>query len=293
MNFKSGFIALIGSPNVGKSTLLNTIIGTKISIVSKKPQTTRNRIAGVLTRADYQMVFLDTPGLHTPKNKLGEFMVSVAHSTAKDVDVALFIADAKMGVKERDEEILAKLKEGSLVIALNKIDAVSEEEISLLQNKLEGYNKPIFLISAKNGDGVAELIDHLKTYLTVGPKFYTDDMITDQPERLIMAELIREKALKCIGKEIPHGIGVAIEKMDYDEEKNIYNIDALIFCEKDSHKGIIIGAKGKMLKRIGTMAREDMQSFLEEKVFLQVWVKVKEDWRNKNATLKTLGYYGD
>lgn len=292
MEFKSGFIALTGSPNVGKSTLLNALVGTKIAIVSKKPQTTRNRITGVLTREDYQMIFIDTPGLQTPKNKLGEFMLKTAEQTARDVDAALFVADARVGVREKDEEILARLIKSKtpLVIALNKIDTVDGERVAEQEKILGKYAKPVFCISAAEKLGLAELVEYLKQYLVEGPMYYPADMVTDQPEQVIAAELIREKALKSIGKEIPHGIGVAVEKLEREEERDLTNIDAVIYCEKDSHKGIIIGAGGRMLKKIASAAREDMQMLFGGKVFLQVWVKVKPDWRNKIGMLRTLGY---
>ncbi|BDF58533.1 GTPase Era [Christensenellaceae bacterium] len=293
MEFKSGFIALLGSPNVGKSTLLNALVGTKIAIVSKKPQTTRNRITGVVTREDFQMIFMDTPGLHTPKNKLGEFMVKTAEQAARDVDAVLFVVDAKAGARERDMEILDKLtrqKDIPLIIAINKIDAVDGTRIEEVEDSLKHFDKKIIRISAAQGLGLDLLMEALKAYLVDGPMYYPADMVSDQPERVIAAELIREKALKSIGKEIPHGIGVEIEKLQYDEEKEILNIDAVIYCEKDSHKGIIIGAGGRMLKKIASAAREDMQMLFDSKVFLQVWVKVKPDWRNKISVLRTLGY---
>ncbi|MBC5647337.1 GTPase Era [Christensenella tenuis] len=292
MEFKSGFIALTGSPNVGKSTLLNALVGTKIAIVSKKPQTTRSRITGVLTREEYQMVFMDTPGLQTPKNKLGEFMLKTAEQTARDVDAVLFVADAKVGVREKDEEILKRLGTGEtpLVIALNKIDAVDGERVREQEEILGKYGRKVFRISAAEKLGLAELVEYLKQYLVEGPMYYPAEMVTDQPEQVIAAELIREKALKSIGKEIPHGIGVVVEKLEREEDRELTNIDAVIYCEKDSHKGIIIGAGGRMLKKIASAAREDMQMLFGGKVFLQVWVKVKPDWRNKSGMLRTLGY---
>lgn len=289
--YQSAFIALLGSPNVGKSTLLNALVGKKIAIVTKKAQTTRNKITGILTTKDWQMVFIDTPGLHTPKNKLGEFMVKTAESAARDVDVVLFMADAKTGVRDRDMGILEKLdKNIPLIIAINKVDAVPEERVEELEEQLKPLDKKIMRMSAKTGEGVEELIEELKQYLQEGPMFYPEDMTTDQPDQQIVAEIIREKALKGIGKEIPHGIGVEVEKMQYDAQKSIWNIDAVIYCEKDSHKGIIIGAQGRMLKKIASSAREDMEQFLKSKVYLQVWVKVRPDWRNKSAMLRTLGY---
>ncbi len=292
--FKSTFIALLGSSNVGKSTLLNHIVGSKIAIVSKKPQTTRNRIVGVYTQEDYQMVFFDTPGIHLPKNKLGEYMVQTAESTAKDVDVILFLVDAKTGARERDQEILEHLPKGVPVyIAINKIDAVDEQRVAEVEESVSKYGYEIFKISAQQGTGVKELMKALEKYLQEGPMFYPQDMITDQPKQTIVAELIREKALKSIGKEIPHGIGVEIEKFAKEPERELYNIDAVIYCERDSHKGIIIGAGGRMLKKIASAARTDIEQMLGTQVFLQIWVKVKPDWRNKMSVLRTLGYNAD
>lgn len=290
-NFKSAFVALLGSANVGKSTLINALVGRKIAIVTKKAQTTRNKITGILTTADWQMVFLDTPGLHTPKNELGKFMVKTAEAAARDVDVVVFMADAKVGVRERDMSILEKLDPKiPLLIAINKIDAVDEARLAEVQESVAPLGKKILCISAKTGEGLDALLAELEQYLQDGPMYYPEDMHTDQPQRQIVAEIIREKALKGIGKEIPHGIGVDIEKMAYDEEKKLWNIDAVIYGEKESHKGIIIGAQGRMLKKIASAAREDMEQMLDSKVFLQVWVKIRPDWRNKASMLRTLGY---
>lgn len=289
--FSSEFVALIGSPNVGKSTLLNAFVGEKIAIVSKKPQTTRNRITGILTGEDYQIVFLDTPGIHMPKNKLDEYMVKTAQSAARDVDVVLFVADVKTGVRERDREILDGLpKNVPVLIALNKIDAVDKERVDEVKYSLAETGYPVFLISAAQGIGIAELEDALKEHLKEGPMFYPPDISTDQPKRVLAAEMIREKALKSIGKEIPHGIGVEVDSFAFDEEKQLYRIEAVIYTERESHKKIIIGGGGSMLKKIGTAARIELEEMLGEKVFLQLWVKVKENWRNKNGMLRKLGY---
>jgi GTP-binding protein Era len=287
---KSAFIALLGSPNVGKSTLLNAFIGRKIAIVTKKAQTTRNRITGILTTDTYQMVFVDTPGIMQPKNKLGEFMVKTAESVAKDVDVVLFLADAKTGARERDQQTLANLAHLPVIIAVNKTDAVDDARIQEVENSLRVFDRPMFRVSAKTGAGVDLLLKELEQYLVDGPQFYPQSMVTDQPESFTLAEIIREKALKGIGKEIPHGIGVEIEKHVFDDQKKIYHIDAVIYCEKDSHKGIVIGKGGAMLKKLASAARKDMEELLGHKVFLQVFVKVKPDWRNKPSILKTLGY---
>jgi len=290
-NFKSAFVALLGSANVGKSTLINALVGRKIAIVTKKPQTTRNKITGILTTEDWQMVFLDTPGLHTPKNELGRFMVKTAEAAARDVDVVVFMADAKVGVRDRDKGILERLDPAiPLVIAVNKIDAVDEQRLDEVEETLRPLGKKIVRISAKTGAGLDELLAELEHYLQPGPMYYPEDMHTDQPQRQIVAEIIREKALKSIGKEIPHGIGVDVEKMVYEEDKKLWKIDAVVYGEKESHKGIIIGAQGRMLKKIASAAREDMEQLLGTKVFLQVWVKIKPDWRNQNSMLRTLGY---
>lgn len=290
---KSAFIALLGSPNSGKSTLLNAFLGRKVSIVTKKAQTTRNRITGIRTTDDYQMVFVDTPGLMSPKNKLDEYMVKTAQNAAYDVDVALFLIDAKRGLMERDHALLEGFRKLPLIIVINKTDAVDSARLEEIRESLALFDKKIFEISAKTTEGVPALLKELETYLVEGPMYYPEDMITDQPETLILAEIIREKALNSIGKEIPHGIGVEIEKFEFDAKKSIYHIDAIIYCEKDSHKGIIIGAGGAKLKKIGSNARLDMETLLKHKVFLQLFVKVKPDWRNKNTMLRTLGYRDD
>ena len=290
-DFKSGFIALIGSPNVGKSTLMNRIVGTKISIVSKKPQTTRTKISGVLTKKDYQIIFLDTPGIHPAKNQLDEIMLKTIDQAMGDVDAVLFIVDAKAGIREQDTGMIERLEKQKIpyVIAINKIDAVDKQCMLELIEEL-GEDKDVFPISAKMGDGVDELLLSLQKFLSEGPKYYPDDSITDQPERVIAAEIIREKALKHLGKEVPHGIGVEIERIEADDKKDIINMDAVIYCEKESHKGIVIGRGGSKLKKIASEARLDIQTLFGQQVFLQVWVKVKEDWRNQNSILKILGY---
>jgi len=290
-DYKSGFIALIGSPNVGKSTLLNRIVGTKVSIVSKKPQTTRTKISGILTKKDFQIIFLDTPGIHPAKNTLDEIMLRTIESAIADVDAVLYIMDAKAGVRETDREMIEKLSRQKIpfIILPNKIDAVDKNCLIQIMEELGGEYK-ICPVSAKLGDGVDELLLCLQQYLPEGPKYYPEDMITDQPERTIAAEIIREKALKHLGKEIPHGIGVEIERIETDEAKDIVNMDAVIYCEKESHKGIIIGRGGLKLKKIASEARVDIQVLFGQKVFLQVWVKVKKDWRNQDSILKALGY---
>lgn len=287
----SEFVALLGSPNVGKSTLINAIVGKKIAIVTKKPQTTRNRIVGVYTTKKYQMVFLDTPGIHTPENKLSEFMVKTAETAARDVDVNVFMVDAKVGLGDRDKEILRDMpKDVPLIFAINKTDAVSVERLEEVREQVEAYGKDIVDISAKHGLGVGTLIHALTPYLKEGPMFYPEEMVTDQPDEVIVSEIIREKALKSIGKEIPYGIGVEIEQFRKEENRDLYHIEAVVYVERDSHKKIVIGAEGKKLKKIGSEARADIEQLLGMQVYLKIWVKVKPDWRNQQSFLKTLGY---
>ena len=291
MSYKSGFVAIMGSPNVGKSTLLNRFIGMKIAIVSKKAQTTRNKVVGILTTDSYQIIFLDTPGLHTPKNKLGKYMVDTAYSAQKDVDATLMVIDAEAGIKERDSEIIGRLNSERFIAAINKSDAVSADRIEEIKKRLISLKidaKKIFVISALCGHGVEELEKALLNFLEEGPQYYPPDMVTDRPERFIAAELIREKILENIDDEIPHGVGVEIEKIE--EYENLTKVFAVIYCERASHKGIIIGAKGSMLKKIGAQARKDMQLLFDTKVYLELWVKVKDDWRNSLFMLKELGY---
>ena len=295
MVFKSAFIAIVGSPNVGKSTLINRIVGAKVAIVSKKPQTTRNKIAGILTGRDFQMVFLDTPGVHSPKNKLGEYMVRTAFDTTRDVEAVLFVCDAKHGLGQRDKDILHQLIKGGLpvVAAINKIDAAGKAKIIAMAESIQGEGLPpddVFFISAKTGEGVDELMADIKRYLADGPKYYPDDTYTDQPERVIAAEMIREKALGLLKEEVPHGIGVRIDRVQFREDKPIVEIGATIICERQSHKGIIIGKGGKMLKNIGTQARGDLEMLFGTKVFLELWVKVEESWRNSRRVMHELGY---
>lgn len=293
-NFKSGFIAIVGSPNVGKSTLLNGIIGTKVAITSSKPQTTRNVIQGVLTGKDFQIVFLDTPGLHTPKNKLGEYMMKTAKESVREVDAILFLIDLRIGIKDRDKENLIAFANSGIpmIVALNKSDIVSEKRIEEVEEQLRELNvvKKPFIISAKTKDGVDMLLSKLKSYLEEGPKYYPDDMYTDQPERFIAAEMIREKAMVFLRDELPYGVGVEIERVSEREDKDIIDVAAVIYCERQSHKGIIIGKKGDMLKKIGQEARIDLEMLFGTKVFLELWVRVKKDWRNSTSMLKLLGY---
>ncbi len=292
--YKSGFFSIIGCPNVGKSTLLNTLIGQKIAIVSDRAQTTRNRITGILTEKDYQMIFLDTPGMMEPRNKLGQFMQKTAESASLDTEAVIAVFDAVHGFKSRDQLILEKLKQIRIpkIAILNKIDAVEQETINQLHQSLESTNlfEHVLDISAIHGTGIESLLNVLKEYLVEGPQYYPEDMVTDQPERLIVAEIIREKALLLLKDEVPHGIGVETEKMETRPDGNLMDIWATIYCERDSHKGIIIGKGGKMLKKIGMEARKDIEWLLDIRVNLQLWIKVKEDWRNRQQVLNELGY---
>ena len=291
-DYKSGFVTLIGRPNVGKSTLMNYLIGQKIAITSNKPQTTRNRIQTVLTTEEGQIVFVDTPGIHKAKNKLGEYMVNVAERTLNEVDVVLWLVEPTtfIGAGEKHfAEQLGKVKT-PVILVINKVDMVKKEDILTF---IDAYRKiydfaEIVPVSARNGDNTDELVKVILKYLPYGPQFYDEDTITDQPERQIVSELIREKALHCLNDEIPHGIAVAIDSMKY--RRKIVDIDATIICERDSHKGIIIGKQGAMLKKIGSTARFEIEKMLDCKVNLQLWVKVKKDWRDSDFLIKNFGY---
>ena len=290
--YKSGFATLIGRPNVGKSTLMNRLIGQKIAITSNRPQTTRNRIQTVLTTEEGQIVFLDTPGIHKAKNKLGEYMVNVAERTMEDVDVILWLVEPTgyIGVGER--HIIEQLKKTKtpVILVINKIDTVKKDALFAF---IDTYRKEldfqeIVPVSALKGNNTDELVKCIFKYLPYGPAFYDEDTITDQPMRQIVAELIREKALRLLEDEIPHGIAVSIESMK--EKGKICHIDATIVCERESHKGIIIGKGGAMLKKIGSTARPEIEDLLEMQVNLQLWVKVKKDWRDSDFLLKNFGY---
>lgn len=293
MDTRSAFIAVVGSPNVGKSTLVNRMVGEKVAIVSKKPQTTRNRIAGVLTEGDSQMVFLDTPGIHAPKDKLGEYMVKTAFDALRGVDAVLFVCDADFGLGERDMAILKELGrcEAPVIAAVNKTDIAGAEKSALAaeQIKITGIGGAC-LISAKTGEGVAELMEALRQYLVPGPKYYPDDSYTDQAERVVAAEMIREKALNILRQEVPHGIGVVVEKVSQREEKQITDVSAIIICDRPGHKAIIIGKGGQMLKRIGTEARADLEMLFGTKVFLELFVRVEQGWRDNKRIMHELGY---
>lgn len=292
--FKSGFVTLIGRPNVGKSTLMNHLIGQKIAITSDKPQTTRNRIQTVYTQEDGQIIFLDTPGIHKAKNKLGEYMVSIAERTMKEVDVILWLVEPStfIGAGERHiAEQLTKVKT-PVILVINKVDTVKKEEIlRFIQAYKDIYPfAEIVPVSALKGENTKELIKTVFSYLSQGPMYYDEDTITDQPEKQITAELIREKALKLLSDEIPHGIAVAIDSMKEREDGSMIDIDATIVCERDSHKGIIIGKKGDKLKQIGMQSRREIENLLDMKVNLKLWVKVKKDWRDSDFLIKNYGY---
>lgn len=294
-NFKSGFCAIIGMPNVGKSTLLNTIAGQKIAIISDKPQTTRNKILAVYSTDDVQIIFTDTPGIHNPHNKLGEFMVKAANESMRDTDVVLFVVDATKGIRTKEREIaenIGKLGIPSILI-INKIDLIKKEDLLPMIADFSNINHfdDIIPISAKEADGVPALLSVLEDYLEAGPMFYDEDTVTDQPEKQIAAEIIREKMLWLLEQEIPHGIAIEITRMK--EKKNVTEINATIYCEKKSHKGIIIGKNGDMLKRIGSLARGDIEKMLDKKVYLELWVKIKNDWRNSDFLIKNFGYKDD
>lgn len=292
--FKSGFVTIIGRPNVGKSTLMNHLIGQKIAITSNKAQTTRNRIQTVYTGEEGQIVFLDTPGINRAKNKLGEYMLSAAENTLREVDVILWIVEPTTYIGAGERYIIEKLEKvhTPVILVVNKTDTVNEEDIfKAINTYKEVYDfKEIVPVSALKDKNTDELIKTIFAYLEEGPQYYDEDTITDQPERAIVAEMIREKALRSLDKEVPHGIAVVIDRMKDREGGNIVDIDATIVCERDSHKGIIIGKQGAMLKKIGTQARKDMENLLDTKVNLKLWVKVKKDWRDSEFLLKNYGY---
>ena len=293
-DFKSGFAAIIGRPNVGKSTLMNHLIGQKIAITSRKPQTTRNRIQTVYTDEQGQIVFLDTPGIHKAKNKLGEYMVNVAQRTFKDADVVLWLVEASTYVGAGERHIAEQLKTCKLpvILVINKVDTVKKEEVpSFIQAYRNLYDfAEIVPVSALRSQNLDTLLECIFKYLPYGPQFYDEDTVTDQPQRQIVAEMIREKALRTLDEEIPHGIAVTIDRMKERPDGKIVDIDATIICERDSHKGIIIGKQGAMLKKIGSAARYEIENMLEQKVNLKVWVKVKKDGRDSDYLIKNFGY---
>lgn len=291
-DYKSGFVTLIGRPNVGKSTLMNYLIGQKIAITSNKPQTTRNRIQTVLTTEEGQVVFVDTPGIHKAKNKLGEYMVNVAERTLNEVDVVMWLVEPTTFIGAGEQHIASQLKkvQTPVILVINKIDSVKPEEVlaSISAYKALYEFAEIVPVSARNGNNTEELLKVIMKYLPYGPQFYDEDTVTDQPERQIVAEIIREKALHSLNEEIPHGIAVAIDQMKM--RNKVMHIDATIICERDSHKGIIIGKQGNMLKKIGSTARFEIERMLECKVNLKLWVKVKKDWRDSEFLMKNFGY---
>ena len=292
--FKSGFVSIVGRPNVGKSTLMNNVVGEKIAIMSDKPQTTRNTIQAVYTDEEAQVVFLDTPGIHKPKNKLGEFMVKSATDAFKNVDLVLFVVDESKKIGPGDRKIIDDLKniKTPVVLVLNKIDQLNEEELFDLMKmyNAEGVFEQIVPISALKGRNINELLKVIKSHLEEGPQYFPDYMITDQPERVLVSELIREKVLHYINDEVPHGVAVEIERMKSRKDKEIVDISAVIYCERDSHKGIIIGKNGRKLKGIGKSARADIELLLGSQANLQLWVKVKENWRNLQNYVSNFGY---
>lgn len=294
-DYKSGFVTLIGRPNVGKSTLMNHLIGQKIAITSNKPQTTRNRIQTVLTTEEGQIVFVDTPGIHKAKNKLGEYMVNVAERTLNEVDVVVWLVEPSTFIGAGEKHIIEQLKKVKtpVILVINKVDMVKREEVFAF---IDAYQKQydfaaIVPVSARTGENTDELVKVLFQYLPYGPQFYDEDTITDQPQRQIVAEIIREKALHALNEEIPHGIAVAIDRMEF--KRKLVNVDATIICERDSHKGIIIGKQGAMLKKIGSNARFEIEKMLEMQVNLKLWVKVKKDWRDSDFLIKNFGYTKD
>lgn len=291
--FKSGFIAIIGRSNVGKSTLMNEIIGDKVAIVSDRPQTTRNQIKGIFTTKDYQMVFIDTPGLHLPKTKLGKYMVQAVTDSLEEVDAVIVVIDASEYIGAGDMSAIAKLEQVSTpaILVLNKIDKIEKAELLKIIDRFKDNKKisNIIPISALTGDGIEELVDVLAGFLPEGPKFFPDDMITDRPEMFIVREIIREKALQNIREEIPHGVGIEILKIEQVRD-NLMEIHANIVCEKQSHKPIIIGKRGSMIKKLGTEARKDIEKLFASKVNLQLWVRIKPMWRDNISLMKDYGY---
>lgn len=290
---KSAMITICGRPNVGKSTLTNALVGEKIAIVSNKPQTTRNRISAVVTRGNTQFVLMDTPGFHKPRTRLGDYMVNVVKESVADVDAVMLLVEPIANIGRQEEELIARLKETNVpaVLVINKIDTVEKSELLEVMAKYSqahGFDA-IIPISAKNNEGLDELMEQLDKYAVEGPQLFPNDMISDQPEKQICAELVREKLLLCLDKEIPHGTAVEVTKFS-ERENGIIDMDVTIFCEKASHKGIIIGKQGAMLRKIGEMARADIEAFMGTKVFLQTWVKVKENWRDSMAQLRNFGY---
>ena len=290
---KTVMITVCGRPNVGKSTLTNALVGEKVAIVSNKPQTTRNRITAIVNRGDTQFVLMDTPGFHKPRTRLGDYMVKVVRQSVADVDCALLLVEPVASVGQQEAALLARLRETGVpvILGINKIDTVDKPRLLevLAAYSAAGDFDAILPLSARCGEGLDELLDELEKYAEEGPRLFPEDMITDQPERQICAELVREKLLKCLDKEIPHGTAVEVSRFQ-EREDGVIELEVTIYCEKDSHKGIIIGKKGAMLKKVGELARADLEAFLGAKVYLQTWVKVKENWRDSSALLRNFGF---
>lgn len=293
---KTGFVAMIGRPNAGKSTLLNQILDRKVAIVSDKPQTTRNRITGILTTEEAQIIYVDTPGIHKPHHKLGEFMVETAESTLYDVDVVYYLVDASQAFGKGEQYVLEQVEQAGVpaFLLLNKMDLLTpEKQVTLLtQWQQRGEFAEVFPISALKGNNVAELVDVTIDYLEEGPMYYPEDAVTDQPKEIVIAEMIREKILLMTHDEVPHSIAVTVEDISRQKDGKLH-INAAIYVERQSQKGIIIGKQGTMLRKIGSQARRDIEYLLGEKIYLELWVKVNEDWRNKRSVLKTMGYEKD
>ena len=290
---KSAMITLCGRPNVGKSTLTNALVGEKVAIVSNKPQTTRNRITAIVNRGDTQFVLMDTPGFHKPRTRLGDYMVNVVKESVADVDCVLLLVEPVAAIGPQEEELIARIRQSEepAILVINKNDTVDKTrllEVMALYSQAYDFDA-ILPVSARTGDGLEELMEELSKYAVEGPHFFPEDMITDQPERQICAELVREKLLQCLDKEIPHGTAVEVTRFA-ERDNGIIDLEVTIYCEKDSHKGIIIGKKGAMLKKIGELARQDIEEFMGAKVYLQTWVKVKENWRDSMAQLRNFGF---
>ena len=292
---KSGIITICGRPNVGKSTLTNALVGEKVAIVTNKPQTTRNRICGVRTRGESQFVFVDTPGLHKARTRLGDYMVNVVKESVADVDAVMLLVEPIPNVGAPEEQLIARIKtlRCPAVLVINKVDTLDKKEklLEVIQTYEQAHQfQAVVPISAKTGEGVDELLDVLEGYLPQGPQLFPEDMTSDQPERQMMAEILREKLLLCLDKEIPHGTAVEITRFA-ERDDEVVEVEATIYCEKNSHKGIIIGKGGSMLKKVSTLARQDMERFMGTKVYLQTWVKVKENWRDNPAAIQNFGYH--
>ncbi len=294
---KNIMVTIAGRPNVGKSTLANTLTGEKIAIVTNKPQTTRNRIFAIVNRNDTQFVFIDTPGFHKARTKLGDYMVKIVNESVTDVDAIALVVEPIPSVGTQEAILIDKIKQSGIpaVLVINKIDSVKKEELlSVIAAYTDAHEfNAVVPISAKTGENVELLLDELGKFAQEGPQLFPDDMITDQPEKQIMAEIVREKLLLCLDREVPHGTAVVVTKFSEREDTEIIDVDVTIYCEKSSHKGMIIGKNGAMLKKIGSLAREDMEKFMGTKVFLQTWVKVKENWRDRDSLLKNFGYSED